>query len=118
MEREHPRRRRQGHIGYWHPGLHPLRNVRWDERLPLPGDGSAEWRGLLPRTRDPHVIDPPGRKWLVNWNNVPAKGWTSGDAPARERLNGPYHRIAMMQSFVEQATPTAGGARRPTPRRR
>src|SRR3954468_4524920 len=35
----------QGHIGYWHPGLYPLRNVRWDERLPLPGDGSADWDG-------------------------------------------------------------------------
>jgi penicillin amidase len=93
----------RGHIGYWHPGLHPLRDTRWDERLPLPGDGRAEWRGLLPRSRDPHVIDPPGRNWLVNWNNVPAKGWTSGDAPARERLNGPYHRIAMLQSFVAQA---------------
>lgn len=93
----------RGHIGYWHPGLHPLRDTRWDERLPLPGDGRAEWRGLLPRSRDPHVIDPPGRNWLVNWNNVPAHGWTSGDAPARERLNGPYHRVAMMERFVKQA---------------
>jgi penicillin amidase len=92
-----------GRIGYWHPGLHPLRDTRWDERLPMPGDGHAEWRGLLPRTRDPHVIDPPDRTWLVNWNNVPAKGWTSGDAPARERLNGPYHRIAMLQRYVQAA---------------
>jgi penicillin amidase len=93
----------RGHIGYWHPGLHPLRDQHWDERLPLPGDGRAEWRGLLPRSRDPHVIDPPGRNWLVNWNNVPAKGWTSGDAPARERLNGPYHRVAMLQALVRAA---------------
>jgi penicillin G amidase len=92
-----------GHIGYWHPGLHPLRDTRWDERLPLPGDGRAEWRGLLPRARDPHVIDPPGRNWLVNWNNVPARGWTSGDGPARERLNGPYHRVAMLNGLVQQA---------------
>ena len=93
----------RGHIGFWHPGLYQLRDPRWDERLPLPGDGRAEWRGLLPRKRDPHVIDPPGRNWLVNWNNVPAKGWTSGDAPAREQLNGPYHRVAMLQSLVQQA---------------
>ena len=104
----------QGHIGYWHPGLHPLRNLRWDERLPVPGDGRAEWRGLLPRSRDPHVIDPPGRNWLVNWNNVPAKGWTSGDAPARERLNGPYHRIAMMQAFVRQAAANPSSFERAT----
>jgi penicillin G amidase len=93
----------QGHIGFWHPGLYPLRNVRWDERLPLPGDGRAEWNGLLPRSKDPHVIDPPGRNWLVNWNNIPAKDWTYGDAPAREQLRGPYHRVAMMQRFVAAA---------------
>src|SRR5215212_10986467 len=39
-----------GHIGYWHPGLHPLRPRGWDERLPYPGTGEAEWRGLLPRS--------------------------------------------------------------------
>jgi penicillin G amidase len=93
----------RGHIGYWHPGLFQLRDPRWDERLPLPGDGRAEWRGLLPRSRDPHVIDPPGRNWLVNWNNVPARGWTSGDGPAREQLNGPYHRVAMLNGLVQQA---------------
>jgi penicillin G amidase len=93
----------QGRIGYWHPGLHPRRHQRWDERLPLPGDGRAEWLGLLPRRSTPGTIDPPGRNWLVNWNNVPARGWTSGDAPARERLNGPFHRVAMLNSLVAAA---------------
>ena len=93
----------QGQIGFWHPGLYPLRNVKWDERLPLPGDGSAEWNGLLPRSKDPHVINPPGQNWILNWNNVPAKGWSSGDAPAREQLRGAYHRVGMMQGFVSAA---------------
>ena len=93
----------QGHIGYWHPGLYPLRNVSWDERLPLPGDGSAEWNGLLPRSKDPHVIDPPGQNWLVNWNNTPAKGWTYGDASAREQLRGSFHRVAFLQKLVSDA---------------
>jgi penicillin G amidase len=93
----------QGHIGYWHPGLYPLRNVQWDERLPMPGDGSADWNGLLPRSKDPHVIDPAGQNWLVNWNNTPAKDWTYGDAAAREQLFGGFHRVAMMQSFVVAA---------------
>ena len=93
----------RGHIGFWHPGLYQRRDPRWDERLPLPGDGRAEWRGLLPRSRDPHVIDPPGRNWLANWNNVPAKGWTSGDAPDPQQLNGPYNRIALLQRLVKQA---------------
>src|SRR4051794_17302761 len=98
----------QGHIGYWHPGLYPLRNVRWDERLPLPGDGSAEWNGLLPRTKDPHVIDPAGQNWLVNWNNAPAKGWTYGDAPAREQLRGSFHRAALLQQLVSAAAKNPG----------
>ena len=104
LEREHPRRRR--------PAATSATGIRACTRCATragtsacrcPGDGRAEWRGLLPRSRDPHVIDPPGRNWLVNWNNVPAKGWTSGDAPARERLNGPYHRVAMLQELVRQA---------------
>ena len=93
----------QGDIGYWHPGLHPLRPLRWDERLPYPGTGEAEWRGLLPRSRDPHVINPRGRDWLVSWNNPPAAAWTSGDAPARKRLNGPFHRVAELQPLVQSA---------------
>jgi penicillin amidase len=93
----------QGHIGYWHPGLYPLRNLKWDGRLPLPGDGSAEWNGLLPRRKDPYVIDPRGQNWLANWNNVPAKGWGSGDAEAREQLRGPYHRVNLLDRFVSAA---------------
>jgi acyl-homoserine lactone acylase PvdQ len=93
----------QGNIGYWHPGLHPLRHRGWDERLPMPGDGRANWRGLLPRTKTPHVINPPSRNWLVNWNNTPSVGWTQGDSPAHERLNGSYHRIAMMEEAVKAA---------------
>jgi penicillin G amidase len=93
----------QGHVGYWHPGLYPLRNVGWDERLPLPGDGRAEWNGLLPRSKDPHVIDPPGQNWLADWNNTPAKGWTYGDGQAREQLYGSFHRVALLQQLVSAA---------------
>ena len=93
----------RGNIGFWHPGLMPRRSLRWDERFPFPGTGEAEWRGLLPRTRMPHVVDPRGRNWLVNWNNVPSAAWTSGDAPARERLNGPFHRVAELGALVRAA---------------
>ena len=90
-----------GEIGYWHPGLHPLRPLRWDERLPYPGDGRAEWRGLLPRGRTPHVIDPK-QGWLTNWNNLPSAGWTNGDSEALERLSGPLHRVRILQSLVSE----------------
>ena len=90
-----------GRIGYWHPGLHPLRAKRWDERLPYPGDGRAEWRGLLPPGKRPHLVDPE-RNWLANWNNVPSAGWTNGDGPARERLGGNLHRVRLLQALVRK----------------
>jgi penicillin amidase len=89
----------RGNIGYWHPGLHPLRPLKYDERLPYPGTGEAEWRGLLNRKRTPHVINPK-QGYLFNWNNMPSVGWTNGDAPARERTSGKYHRSAWLRREV------------------
>ena len=90
-----------GNIGYWHPGLHPLRPVGYDERLPYPGTGEAEWRGLLDRRETPKSINPK-RGWLVNWNNTPSVGWIEGDQEARERLSGGWHRVAWLQSLVRR----------------
>ncbi len=89
----------RGNIGFWHPGLHPLRPQRWDERLPYPGDGRAEWSGYLPRKRNPHVVNPE-QGWLANWNNLPSSGWTNGDAEALERVAGPLHRVRILQKLV------------------
>ena len=89
----------QGGIGYWHPGLHPLRPRGYDERLPYPGTGEAEWRGFLPRSRTPHVINP-RQGYLMQWNNVPSLGWTAGDGPARERLAGAFHRAGFLTRLV------------------
>ena len=88
-----------GNIGYWHPGLHPLRPLGYDERLPYPGTGEAEWRGLMDRRSTPHVINPK-QGWLANWNNVPSEGWTSGDAEATERQSGMFHRGTWLNWLV------------------
>jgi penicillin amidase len=72
----------RGNVGYWHPGLHPLRPKNYDERLPYPGTGEAEWRGLLPRRKTPHAINP-RQGYLMQWNNVPSLGWTSGRRPGQ-----------------------------------
>ncbi len=93
----------RGNIGYWHPGLHPLRPKNFDERLPYPGTGEAEWRGLLPRRRAPYAINP-RQGYLMQWNNVPSLGWTSGDGPARERLAGSLHRAGFLRRLVAQVT--------------
>jgi penicillin amidase len=89
----------RGNIGYWHPGLLPIRPTGWDERLPYPGDGSADWRGLLPVGERPHVIDP-ARHWLANWNTLPSQGWTTGNDPASERAAGPFFRGAYLDRLA------------------
>ena len=92
----------QGNIGWWHPGRLPIRPKRWDERLPLPGTGSAEWRGFLRPSQRPHVINP-AQGWLANWNNVPSVGWTIGDGPDTERTIGRLHRGAYLNRLVADA---------------
>jgi penicillin amidase len=89
----------RGHIGYWHPGLLPVRPKGWDERLPYPGDGRAEWSGFLTVAQRPHVIDP-AKHWLSNWNNIPSQGWTTGNDPASERLGGPWFRVAWLNRLA------------------
>jgi penicillin amidase len=89
----------QGNIGYWHPGLLPIRPKRWDERLPYPGSGSAEWHGFLPASERPHVINPK-RGWLTNWNTLPSQGWTTGNDPASERVAGPWFRAAWLDRLA------------------
>jgi penicillin amidase len=92
----------RGNIGWWHPGRLPIRPKRWDERLPLPGTGNAEWRGFLKPSQRPHVINP-DQGWLANWNNMPSVGWTVGDAPAPERTSGRLHRGAYLMRLVRDA---------------
>lgn len=87
----------RGNIGYWHPGNHPVRARGVDKRLPQDGTGKSEWRGLLPVQRVPHAANFK-RGWLVNWNNLPAKGWPrerSFDArDGVDDLSDPYyHRL-------------------------
>ncbi len=88
-----------GNIGYWHPGLIQQRPRRWDQRLPLPGDGRAEWPGLVPRRKLPSIINPK-QGWLANWNNLPSQGWTTGDGEATERVTGPFHRVGWLMRQV------------------
>ena len=92
----------RGNIGYWHPGLLPIRPKTWDERLPYPGTGQAEWSGFLPVSARPHVINP-RQGWLTNWNNIPSQGWTTGNDPASERLGGPWYRTAWLNRLAAQA---------------
>ena len=67
-----------GHIGYRQTGRQPIRAPGYDRRLPLPGQGQAEWQGYLSPAEMPHVLDPQDGV-LGNWNNKPVPGWVNGD---------------------------------------
>ena len=101
-----------GNIGFWHPGLYPQKPRKWDERLPMPGNGDAEWRGVLDRRRMPYVINP-RQGWLANWNNLPADGWTAGDGTARKRMDGRFFRVHLLNMLVGRfaRNPTFEGVR-------
>jgi penicillin G amidase len=65
-----------GNIAYWQAGQVPVRPAGFDTRLPLPGDGTAEWPGtLLPV---PTSINP-AQGYLANWNNKPSVDYDNGD---------------------------------------
>jgi penicillin G amidase len=54
-----------GNIAFWQSGRIPVRASGFDTRLPLPGDGTAEWTGNFQPI--PKSINPV-RGWLANWN--------------------------------------------------
>ncbi|WP_372788814.1 penicillin acylase family protein [Paraconexibacter sp.] len=91
----------KGNIGYWHPGLFQQRPKGWDDRLPYPGTGEAEWPGLVDRTKTPRVINPK-QGWLANWNNVPSQDWTNGDGESPERISGAFHRGSFLMDLVRR----------------
>jgi hypothetical protein len=51
----------------------------------------------------------PKQGYLFSWNNMPSAGWTQGDAPARERLLGRFHRAGWLARQVKSAHRRGGG---------
>lgn len=92
-----------GHIGYWHPGLQPIRSPLADPRFPSPGTGEYDWRGLMPFAALPHAVDP-AVGYLANWNSKPAVGWvdTLGD-PYSARPAGIASRVVVIQDQLAHA---------------
>ena len=67
-----------GNIGYVHSGAYPSRRPGHDPRLPVPGTGEWDWKGLLPFSTNPKVYNPK-QGWIANWNNSPEKGYLASD---------------------------------------
>jgi penicillin amidase len=86
----------RGNIAYWHTGRIPIRAPGHDPRLPVPGDGSFDWRGYLDPTRWPSVVNP-AQGWLASWNNKPQASWSdSGDGV----LWGAFQRARQPMSLL------------------
>jgi penicillin amidase len=82
---------KSGNIAYWAGGQIPVPPPGFDRRLPLPGDGSAEWIGeLLPIPRSIN----PTRGWLANWNNKPSVAYPFGGGGKYNRLLEIEDRLA------------------------
>ncbi|HZE98374.1 MAG TPA: penicillin acylase family protein [Planctomycetota bacterium] len=65
---------RDGHIGFWYCGAHPVRKAGVDPRFPQDGKGGAEWEGLLAPEKWPQAVDPESG-YFGNWNNKPTSTW-------------------------------------------
>jgi penicillin amidase len=74
-----------GDIGYRYLGRIPLRAPGLDPRLPTPGGAEYAWRGFVPVSQMPHVINPKSGL-LANWNNKPTAWWPNGDTPVWGRI--------------------------------
>lgn len=68
----------QGNLAYVHGGRYPRRAPGHDSRLPAPGDGPWNWRGLRPYSENPTVRNPLAG-YIANWNNRPSGDWISSD---------------------------------------
>ncbi|HWA81930.1 MAG TPA: penicillin acylase family protein [Fimbriimonadaceae bacterium] len=73
------------HFGYRYAGAMPIRASGLDPRLPTPGEPEYDWKGYIPATQMPHVIDPKSGL-LANWNNKPVSWWPNMDTPVWGRI--------------------------------
>jgi acyl-homoserine-lactone acylase len=88
----------QGHIAYLHPQFVPVRDNRFDYRMPVDGaDPKTDWHGLTPLAQLPTVIDPKGG-WLYNSNDAP---WRAAGADSPHQSAFPH--------YMDQVGPNARG---------
>jgi penicillin amidase len=65
---------KDGHIGFWFCGAHPVRKLGHDPRFPQDGKGGMEWEGLMAPEKWPQKVDPEWN-YFANWNNKPSADW-------------------------------------------
>ena len=65
-------------IAFVNSGFDPVRPANVDPTLPTPGDGRAEWQGMLPDQSHPQQVNP-AHGYFINWNNGPAPRFAASD---------------------------------------
>ncbi len=75
---------RNGRVMYRFTGVQPIRTPGIDRRLPSPGTGGAEWRGLLQGHAMPRVVDPKSGVLSANQGieTKPAPWWPNSSSVA------------------------------------
>jgi penicillin amidase len=71
---------RTGDIAYFYCGRAPIRADGVDPRLPALGTGEYDWKGTIPFSEMPRVVNPK-QGYIANWNNKPAVWWENADTP-------------------------------------
>ncbi len=89
-----------GHIAFFHPGVHWYRSEQSDQRLPKPGTGAFDDGAQIPFAELPQVVDPK-QGYIANWNNKPAIGWLDGEGMGSpSRPGGNNQRVAILQDAI------------------
>ncbi len=84
---------------YKHVGLQPVRPADLDPRLVTPGGPDWSWEGFLTGEELPWACNPE-QGYFANWNNLPQRGWASGDTP---ELWGTTHRVERLDKAFHDA---------------
>jgi acyl-homoserine lactone acylase PvdQ len=80
---------------FYTSGAFPVRPKGVNGDLPVDGRGKHEWKGELPSSKHPQVVNP-ASGYLVNWNNKPAANFPAGDD--RFGSEGGIQRVDMLES--------------------
>lgn len=86
---------KDNNIGTAYLGSFVRRSPAHDFRLPLPGDGSADWLGSLPFADQPRILNPKSGE-IVNWNNKVSKEWNNAD----DQYWGHAHHVDLIKTVV------------------
>jgi penicillin amidase len=82
---------------YHHVGVMPIRPLALDMRFPTPAGEAWNWTGELTGAQLPRFCNPE-QGYFVNWNNLPERGWPSGDG---RELWGGVHRVQLLDAMVK-----------------